>query len=105
MREYARIAFASLGDILDFDDGARLRPGLAPEDAAAVASIKVKPGGGDCEVKMYDKMKALEMLARHLGMAEAGPDAEAMPRIVTRADGSAVMEGGDANDGEEALER
>ena len=95
LREYARIAFASLGDILDFGDGLRLRGDLSADDLAAVASIRYKGGSTvDCDVKMYDKMKALEVLARHLGMdGEAGVGAAEMPRIVVREDGSAEIGG------------
>jgi Phage terminase, small subunit len=40
---------------------------LTPEKRAAVASVK-KGAKGAVEVKTYDKLKALELLGRHLGM-------------------------------------
>lgn len=39
---------------------------LPPEKQAAVAAIKKSKGG--YEVKTYDKMKALELLGKHLGL-------------------------------------
>lgn len=39
---------------------------LSPEKRAAIASIK--KGKDGIEVKSYDKLKALELLGRHLGM-------------------------------------
>lgn len=90
MEEYARIAFANIGDVTD---GRGVLEGLGREDTAAVASIKVK--GSECDVKMYDKLKALDMLGRHLGMEEGAVEAAAMPRIVSYPDGSAAVGGDD----------
>lgn len=42
---------------------------LPPEKRAAVASVK-KGAKGELEVKTYDKLKALELLGRHLGLWE-----------------------------------
>lgn len=71
IRELAKIAFADLGDIVTQDGG--LRADIAPNDRAAVASIKCKVTCGDVdtterEVKTYDKLRALELLGKHLGM-------------------------------------
>ena len=108
LREYARIAFANLSDILDFSDGARLREGVSRDDMAAVAAMKFKVSNGrvtDADVKLCDKMKALDVLARHLGMAEGGADgAGALPRIVTYADGSAEIDTGGEDGEAEAVE-
>lgn len=41
---------------------------LTPEQRAAVASIK--KGKNGTEIKTYDKVKALELLGRHLGLFE-----------------------------------
>ena len=86
MEEYARIAFANIGDITD---GSKVLEGVGREGTAAVASIKVK--GNECDVKMYDKLKALDMLGKHLGMEEDAPESAAMPRIVSYPDGSAAV--------------
>ena len=48
-----------------------LKPDAAPEDTAAIQSVKVKTFGEDGlerEIKMADKLKALELLGKHLGM-------------------------------------
>ena len=50
---------------------ATLKPDAAPEDTAAIQSVKVKTFGEDGlerEIKMADKLKALELLGKHLGM-------------------------------------
>ena len=48
-----------------------VREDALPEDTAAIQSVKVKTFGEDGlerEIKMADKLKALELLGRHLGM-------------------------------------
>lgn len=89
--EYARIAFANIADVTD---GTQLCEGASADDMAAIASVKIKKGS-DCDVKMYDKLKALDMLAKHLGMfGEDGAAAsEGMPRIVVHPDGSVTING------------
>lgn len=97
VREYASIAFANIADITD---GEQLLENPSRDDMAAVASIKVKrgSGGSDCDVRMYDKLKALDMLGRHLGMfsGEAeGALAGDMPRVTIHPDGSVTIDGGE----------
>lgn len=68
--ELAKIAFVNANDVIDADT-ATLKPGAAPEDTAAIQSVKVKTFGEDGlerEIKMADKLKALELLGKHLGM-------------------------------------
>lgn len=68
--ELAKIAFVNAGDVIDADD-ATLNPDAAPEDLAAIQSIKVKTFGDDGverEIRLADKLKALELLGRHLGL-------------------------------------
>ncbi|WP_103108461.1 terminase small subunit [Brevibacillus reuszeri] len=73
MRELARIAFLNPLDIANFDD-ATLREDVSPDDAAAIASVKVKtiptPEGVivEREVKFADKIKALELLGKRFAM-------------------------------------
>lgn len=100
LREYARVAFASVADVLDFSDGLRLRDGADPEVLAAVQSIKCKASADgrllDCDLKLLDKLKALEVLGRHLGLFADAPVPVDLPRITTFPDGSAeVSPGGD----------
>ena len=68
--ELAKIAFVNASDVIDADT-ATLKPDVAPEDTAAIQSVKVKTFGEDGlerEIKMADKLKALELLGKHLGM-------------------------------------
>lgn len=68
--ELAKIAFANAGDLIDAQD-ATVRAGASREDLAAIQSIKVKDMGDmgiEREVRLADKLKALELLGRHLGM-------------------------------------
>ena len=68
--ELAKIAFVNAGMIIDATD-ATLKTDAAPEDLAAIQSIKVKDMGDmgiEREIRMADKLKALELLGRHLGM-------------------------------------
>ncbi len=68
--ELAKIAFVNANDVIDVET-ATLKPDAAPEDTAAIQSVKVKTFGEDGlerEIKMADKLKALELLGKHLGM-------------------------------------
>lgn len=68
--ELAKVAFVNVGNIIDATD-ATLKEDATPEDLAAIQSIKVKDMGEmgiEREIRMADKLKALELLGRHLGM-------------------------------------
>lgn len=73
IRELARIAFASAPDFIDPND-ATLRADATPDDRAAIASVRVKTIptqdglGVEREIKLNDKVKALELLCKHLGI-------------------------------------
>lgn len=73
VRELARVAFANSQDVVNYDD-ATVRPDAARDDTAAVASVRVKTiptkdgPGVEREVKLHDKLKALELLGRRLGL-------------------------------------
>lgn len=73
VRELARVALANADDILDTKT-ATLKEGVSRDDTAAVASVRVKTiptadgQGVEREIKLHDKLKALELLGRHLGM-------------------------------------
>ena len=71
--ELAAIAFARAPDYLVVEDGqVRLRENLKPRQRAAVASVEKSTTG--IKVKFYDKMKALELLGKYLGLFD-GKDA------------------------------
>lgn len=71
--ELAKIALVNATDVIDMD-AATVRGEANREDTAAIASVKVKripTDDGEIverEVKTYDKIKALELLGKHLGM-------------------------------------
>jgi phage terminase small subunit len=73
VRELARVAFANSQDVIDFDS-ATIKPDATRDDTAAISSVKVKTipmpdgDGVEREIKMADKLKALELLGRRLGL-------------------------------------
>lgn len=75
VEELKRVAFASFGDVAETLEAQewRIQDGIPREDLPAVASVRVKSNsnGVERDVKMYDKLKALEMLAKINGMFAA----------------------------------
>ena len=73
LRELARLAFVNAPDLINVTD-ATLLEDASPDDTAAIASVKVKrrpTEDGDeveREIRLADKLKALELLGKHLGM-------------------------------------
>ncbi len=73
--ELAAIGFARATDCLSVEDNALvLKPSkeMTPEVSAAIASIERSSSG--VKVKFYDKLKALELLGRHMGMFDGTQD-------------------------------
>ena len=69
LAELAAIGLTRATDVLSItDDTLSVRQGeeLKPDCAAAIASVEKTSGGW--KIKFYDKLKALELLADHLGM-------------------------------------
>lgn len=70
--ELAKIAFVKMTDIVD--SRGRIRESVADDDLACIESIKYKESESDTgssverEVKIASKLKALELLGKHLGM-------------------------------------
>lgn len=83
LRELARVAFVNPSDVIDTST-ATVRTEASEDDLAVIAGVKVKyvpvkrpdPDTGEItvvdaierEVKLCDKLKALDLLAKHLGM-------------------------------------
>jgi len=71
IEELGRMAFSNMRDYVDWGPkGMKLRDhALLDEDqTAAVADVEPKSNGKLARLKLYDKLAALNALARHLGM-------------------------------------
>lgn len=73
IRELAKIAFVNPNDVINIKDGS-VKENANIDDLACIQSIKVKTVDGEKgyseerEVRLNDKMKALELLGKHLGI-------------------------------------
>lgn len=73
LQELARIAFVKATDVIDTDD-ATIKQYASDDDLAVIQSVKVKViptkegDGVEREIRLNDKLKALELLGKHLGM-------------------------------------
>lgn len=83
LREYAKIAFANLSDIVDTKTGTVL-PTASKDDLSCIQSVKVKDTdiGTEREVRLYDKQKALDALAKHLGIAKEKIELDISPVVL-----------------------
>ena len=81
--ELAKIAFANPEKIIDLETGELLET-ASEDDMAAVASVTLRQGGtGRVDLKMYDKLKALEILGKHLGVfGESGAERGQTPVVI-----------------------
>lgn len=70
--ELAKIALVNMTDIVDSQG--RIKTDASPDDLACIESVKYKESESDTgssverEVKIASKLKALELLGKHLGM-------------------------------------
>lgn len=91
LAEYARVGFANMGDFMKWDEetGTSLIPSkkLSEAQRAAVAKVKVTRRRNydrgqlmdetfETELRLHDKIKALDSIAKHLGMFESEEDVE-----------------------------
>lgn len=73
IQELARIAFVNPQNVINAEDGS-VKEDATEDDLACIQAVKVKTMSGDKgyseerEVRLNDKMKALELLGKHLGM-------------------------------------
>jgi phage terminase small subunit len=71
--ELAKIAFVNIDELINTDD-ASIKKTATADDLACIQSIKVKTTDTDKgkaterEIRLCDRMKALEMLGKHLGI-------------------------------------
>ena len=91
LREIARIAFVNAADVINFDS-ATIAEGASTDDTAAIASVKVKTiptadgEGVEREIRLADKLKALELCGKHLGMFKDNPEANIPVTVVINYD-------------------
>ncbi|WP_040209858.1 terminase small subunit [Clostridium polynesiense] len=73
LMELAKIGFVNPADVINFNT-ATVFPDASEDDLAAIQSVKVKTSSSEDmelterEVRLNDKIKALELLGKHLGM-------------------------------------
>jgi len=73
VRELAKVAFVNSDDVVDFGS-ATVKPDASKDDTAAIASVRVKTiptkdgDGVEREIKLADKLKALELLGKRYGL-------------------------------------
>lgn len=77
LEELGRIAFARITSVATWNEsGVRTKPSeeLTEDDAAAIQEVSetVNEFGGSVKVKLHDKVRALEMAAKHLGLMKDG---------------------------------
>jgi phage terminase small subunit len=71
LEELGRMAFSNMADYVEWGpEGIKLRDNalLDEDQTAAVADVEPKGNGKVARLKLYDKLAALNALARHLGM-------------------------------------
>lgn len=113
VRELARLAFLDPRRVMTWGpDGVAHRPSsdLDADDAACVveASQTVTEGGGTIRVKLADKVSALQLLGKHLGMfVERMKIDGTVPAVVelvvrTREEAAALAAAADGSDGSPA---
>lgn len=100
LRELARVAFLNPKDVIDLNT-AEVKEDASEDDLAVIAGVKVKyvphkdfDENGDPvieqaierEVRMADKLKALELCGKHLGMFKDNPDSAAPVTVVINYD-------------------
>ena len=90
--ELARIAFVNPQNVIDPDD-ASVRADATEDDLACIQSVKVKTmdsekgSSTEREVRLADKMRALELLGKHLGMFKDNIKLDVTPVVIGGDDG------------------
>lgn len=107
IRELARIAFVNPNNVINSLD-ASIKEGATEDDLACIQSVKVKKSSKgkqeivEREVRLNDKMKALELLGKHLGMfvdkIELDADMELNINIDYGDDNDVIEEGDEDNE-------
>lgn len=89
--ELAKLAFVKMTDVVDSQG--RIKDTATDDDLSCIESIKYKEsdnefgGSAEREVKIFSKLKALELLGKHLGMWNDKLDVNiASPIVITGED-------------------
>ncbi len=73
IKELAKVAFQNPSDVVDLNTG-HILPDVSTEDLSTISGIRVKKipmkngEGEEIEMRFPDKVRALELLGRHLGI-------------------------------------
>ena len=106
--ELGKIAFANIGNVVDTKTGEVL-PDALPEDLAAIAGLRIKSGKiSEHEVHLCDKLRAAELLMRHLGMLDdrqrrednAQNSVQKVADLMARLDAESMKGSGEVDTGE-----
>lgn len=91
VQELAKIALVNMSDIIN--DKGEIKPSATADDLSCIESIKYKHSASDSsemverEIKVASKLKALELLGKHLGMWNDKIDVNvAVPIVISGAD-------------------
>lgn len=91
IRELARIAFVNANDVINIEE-ATLKEDATEDDTATIASVKVKTiptkdgEGVEREIRLADKLKALELLGKHLGMFKEKVEVDTNVNVTSKLD-------------------
>lgn len=91
IRELARIAFVNANNVINIEE-ATLKEDATEDDTATIASVKVKTiptkegEGVEREIKLADKLKALELLGKHLGMFKEKVEVDTNVNVTSKLD-------------------
>lgn len=90
LKELSRIAFGDIRQVMSWDNEAvtlKSSDELSDADAAMVSEVSqtVTATGGTIKLKVHDKMKALELAGRHLGLWEKSEGGEVSKADVIKA--------------------
>lgn len=68
--ELSKIAFSDIANYIDLDGGSITVRDMSDIDTSVLSEISehITPKGTNFKIKLNDKLKALELLGRHLGM-------------------------------------
>jgi phage terminase small subunit len=94
LEELGRMAFSNMSDYVEWGpDGITLRDNalLDEDQTAAVADVEPKGNGKVARLKLYDKLAALNALARHLGMTGSRTALGPNDRNRERKDANAIL--------------